>query len=67
MPKEYYIIEQNLYDDFTNQVNTYLKDGWELHGNLVVLPHVEEGKLPQGGCYIQAVVKNESEPSDEFP
>lgn len=49
------IIESKSTEDFKEQVKNKLKDGWELHGEMKALMHMDEI------LYIQAITFQEEE------
>ena len=52
---EYKLIEENMLSIFERAVNTYLKEGWKLHGNTSVISRDSLGFSTTK--YIQAMTR----------
>jgi hypothetical protein len=56
---EYNIIKGDNYREVVMEVNTLLRDKWELYGQLIALPNPEvDNNVRNDIIYVQALVKN---------
>lgn len=73
MPRETFVVKQTQQCQMhlceshsavqlTDSVNSYLKEGWRLHGNLVIIP-VANAPAGQRAWFMQAVVITGTVPS----
>lgn len=68
---EYRIVSASHHDELETQINRLLKEGWQLHGGLIVIPYAEGHGVtvqrPDGfisGQICQAMIRTHSAPND---
>ena len=54
----FYLVESTEYDEFCNEVQKKLNEGWQLHGTIFAFPDYVTGNKVEAVRYFQAFIKD---------